>query len=125
MRMPASAGPTMREAFRMRPLSAIALPLSSGGTSSGTKACRAGMSKALTAPRKAASATTCQTCTRPRLVMTASAAAWMRAKAWVQRSTLRRSQRSAAAPPARPRTSAGAWDAAAVRPRRAAEPVMR
>ena len=72
IRMPATAGPMARAALTIDELSAIALTRSSLPTISTTKDWRAGTSKALTMPRPAASAKTCQTCTRPENTSAAS-----------------------------------------------------
>src|SRR6266540_2675418 len=62
---PATAGPTTRAALKSEELSAIAFMRSSFPTSSTTNDWRVGMSKALTTPRKAASAITQPTVTVP------------------------------------------------------------
>jgi hypothetical protein len=64
MRSPATAGPTNRAPLTIDELSAIAFGRSSRSSIISTRnACLAGMSKALTTPRKRESATICQTAT--------------------------------------------------------------
>ena len=72
---PAAAGPTIRALWTITELSATALTVRSGPTSSVTKLWRAGLSSALTAPRANTSANTIQTSTWPPIVSAHSVSA--------------------------------------------------
>ena len=96
---PARAGPTSRAPLNMAELRAMALVRSSfRSTMSITKACRVGMSKALTKPRQNPRTKICQTAMWPVRVSTPSMAAWIMASRFVRRSSRRRSHRSTKTP---------------------------
>ena len=97
--MPASAGPMMRAELKIAELSEIAFGSRSGPTISEANAWRVGLSIALTVPRQAASAITCQSWIVPVMVSTPSVAATSPAPTLVHRSRCRLSYRSASRPP--------------------------
>ena len=98
MRTPPSDGPTTDAVWNMIVFRLMAFGRSSRGTSVGTSACRAGMSKAPTAAPSAASTYIGHTVVRPRNVSTASASATSAAPVWVISISFRRSQASATTP---------------------------
>ena len=102
---PATAGPTTRAALNTAELSEMALIRSSLLVIWITSACRPGMSKALITPSRPASASTCQTCTRPERVSAASAKACNMDRVCVTMTTFWREKRSAAIPPRGPRAN--------------------
>ena len=120
---PAAAGPTIRALCTITLLSATALTVRSGPTSSVTKLWRAGLSSALTAPRANTSANTIQTSTAPPIVSAHSVSAGTAISAWVTISSLRLLMRSASTPPIAPKTRIGRNCSAAVRPTAVPVPV--
>ena len=98
MSTPAAAGPRTRAAWNAPELRAMAFDRSSFPTSSTTKACRAGVSSACTAPRRKARRRTCQKRTVPVQQRAASRNARTIIAAWHQKITLRFSKRSTIAP---------------------------
>ena len=121
--MPATAGPTTREALNIAELRAMALIRSSLPTISMMNAWRAGMSKALTTPRRAESTNTCQMRTVLVRVRNASAKASSIDAVWVAMTTWRRLRRSAAMPPSTENANTGIWPEKPTRPSSAEEPV--
>ena len=124
-RTPATAGPSMRAAFTIDELSAIALGRSSRVTISMTNDCRVGMSNAFTTPRPAAIAMTAGTVTRWATVRLPSSSASTIAEVCVASSTRRRSTRSAAAPPSGLSSSTGSCPENPTRPSSSAERASR
>ena len=115
-----------REPFTMDELRAMALGRSSRrSTIWGRKACRAGMSKALTMPWNTLSQRISGTVIRCERARAARAKDWIMDSTWVTTSTRCRSRRSTHTPAKGPRTKAGIWLIKPVRPSRKAEPVIR
>ena len=124
-RTPATAGPRIRAMLKIDELSAMAFGRSSRLTISTRKACRAGMSNALTIPRSDARMKTSFTVTRPASVSAPSAKARSIEDVWVATRRLRRFCRSATAPPRGARRKIGICPQKPASPRRRDEPVSR
>jgi len=77
------------------------------GASSVTNDCRVGLSTAIVMPRRTATTSTCQTCTLPLRVRTASTPASRPMIVIVTERTARLGNRSAITPPPSPRTRVG------------------
>ncbi len=120
---PAAAGPTIRALWTITEFSATALTVRSGPTSSVTKLWRAGLSRALIAPRTNTSAKTIQTSTEPPTTSAHSASDGRAISACVTSSSLRLLMRSASTPPIAPKSRIGRNCSAAVRPTAVPEPV--
>ena len=116
MRNPAAAGPVMRAELPTALVSATALGTSSGPTISSTNAWRAGSSTTVTKPSATASPNTIQTCTTPVSTMSHITTASTAIDVCVTSSTLRRSKRSATAPPQSPNSNTGKKRKAKVAP---------
>ena len=104
---PATAGPMTRARLKLALFRAMALTRSRRGTSSAAKACRTGISTALTKPSMVASTMTCQICTTPVTVRPNRMLACSAATTWVTIRILRLSTRSASTPPSGARIMAG------------------
>ena len=96
-------GPAMREPCRVIPESATALSRCSLGTTLGMIACSAGVPNARPRPPMTANTSTCQASTSPANVMAASATAAKMPTASATMAIMRRSARSASAPPMGPK----------------------
>src|SRR5712691_1384172 len=96
---PARAGPMMNAAWNIVRFSESAPGRSSGGTSRGMSACRAGLSNAEAAARSAFRAYRVSTVSRPAKVSAASAADSRAMHDWAANITFLRSARSATTPP--------------------------
>ena len=120
---PAAAGPAMRDVWTTTELSATALTIRSGPTSSITNAWRAGLSIASTEPRASTSANTISGVMCPVAVSPHSASAGSAISACVYWSSLSFGSRSASRPPQAPNSSIGRNCSAAVRPTETPEPV--
>jgi len=112
----ARAGPTSRVAWNTAAFRAIAARSWLGGTTSATKACLAGASKAKISPLSSANAYTSAARTAPAIVMTASAAVAAAFSVCVVSRMLRFGSRSATPPVYRPRESIGRNCSAIVTP---------
>ena len=97
--MPATAGPTIREALTITLFRPTALARSSAPTISMAKLCRAGLSNTLMRPMASASAHTIQSWTTPVATTSHMASACTMNTRWVAMSTWRLSKRSAITPP--------------------------
>ena len=105
---PAIAGPVMRAEFTDRAVERDRVRRRcSRPTISSTNACCAGSSTTVTNPSATASANTIHTCTTPVSTISHSTTASTAASDCVTSSTLRRSKRSATAPPHSPNNSTG------------------
>ena len=115
--IPPSEGPTARAVLNAAEFKATALSRSLRSAMWISNDWRAGTSKAFTMPKKVARTSTCQTWTTPVKVSTAKTDACTRKSVWVMRTTLLRSNLSAAKPPAKPNNKTGKCVANEARPR--------
>ena len=100
---PAMAGPITRAELNMAELSEMAFSRSSLLVIWMMSDCRAGISNALMQPNITAKAITCQTCTRPEIVSSASPSAWSSESVCVRMTSFQREYRSEASPPRLPK----------------------
>jgi hypothetical protein len=112
----AMAGPMSRVAWNTAAFSAIAARSCPGGTTSATKDCLAGASKAKIRPLRSANAYTSVACTAPATVMTASAVVAPAFSVCVVSRMRRFGSRSASPPVCRPSISIGRNCSAIVTP---------
>ncbi len=99
IRIPATAGPTVRATLTSTEFRLTAFRRCSGPTSSIMNDCRAGFSNALLRPSRAARAPICHTCTVPVTVSRPRIRAWTPIALWSAIIILRLSTRSAITPP--------------------------
>ena len=116
MSTPATAGPIMRAPLKDAAFSATAFEAFSRVTTSETKACRAGLSNAVTTPSASAKPYMIGSVIMPVRIMTPSAIASSSRMPWVTISSLRRSKRSATQPVTPTSSSGGANCSAIVMP---------
>ena len=116
MRMPPTAGPTIRAALNIAEFRPTALVMSSRPTISTTNAWRVGMSTAFTRPSSAARTRMCQTCTTFAKVSAARMKARSIEATCVPMIVDRFGRTSAMTPPNSPRTRTGRNWIAATKP---------
>lgn len=120
------AGPTSRALLKFEELSAMALLRSARSSIiRTTKACRVGISTALTTPWNSVRPMIHGMLISPLSVSAARASDWAMASSWVTMSTLWRSNRSSHTPANGGRNSDGACPEKLTRPSRKAESVRR
>ena len=119
---PATAGPTMRAAWKVAELRPIAFGSRSRPTTSETNAWRDGLSKAVPRPKANAITYTMGVVATPVMARMPNVAAQMANQAWVILSTTRLSKRSATSPPYADSNSIGRNCSAVVMPIATPEP---